>query len=218
MSALVINPGHSHAEVSEIVLAISQTGAKVEVASYNSSAQIVLAGTRDGILRASEVLKEKNIAVRAADLPVSYVVTFRLDPHSVADLYLSRSRSPFHCSFMKPAGEGMRIALNQLSLSTPTAPVLSGGDGSAISTPSDLISNLVSQISEPVRWSTCLSSLRTAGISQLVFFGPGKALANLARKDLASLEQDKLPADRTEVLSVATQEDMQSVKSVWAER
>lgn len=77
MSALVINPGHSHAEVLHIIQSIKplpgQTGAEgtVEVASYNSKAQVVLAGSRDGILRASEELTSRGIASRAADLPVS---------------------------------------------------------------------------------------------------------------------------------------------------
>lgn len=43
----------------------------VEIASFNSSAQVVLAGSREGIMRASEELREEGIASRAADLPVS---------------------------------------------------------------------------------------------------------------------------------------------------
>lgn len=78
MSALVLNPGRTHAEVTEVVRKIrgsrtNQDGSEgtVEVASFNSSSQVVLAGSRDGILRASELLKESEIASRAADLPVS---------------------------------------------------------------------------------------------------------------------------------------------------
>lgn len=77
MSALVINPGHSHEEVAEIIRSIASppgsqgSEGKVEVASYNSKAQVVLAGSREGILRASEVLRDLGIASRAADLPVS---------------------------------------------------------------------------------------------------------------------------------------------------
>lgn len=83
MSALVINPGHSHQEVADVIASIAplpgRKGAEgsVEVASYNSSAQVVLAGSRDGILRASELLRDLGIASRAADLPVSYVSELR---------------------------------------------------------------------------------------------------------------------------------------------
>lgn len=80
MSALVINPGHSHEELAEVIKSIGSlpgaTGSQgsVEIASFNSSAQVVLAGSRDGILRASEVLTELGVASRAADLPVSLVL------------------------------------------------------------------------------------------------------------------------------------------------
>lgn len=83
MSALVLNPGHSHADLAEVIRQVraSRTASDnpddqgcqgtVEVASFNSTTQVVLAGTRDGIMRASEVLCEREIASRAADLPVS---------------------------------------------------------------------------------------------------------------------------------------------------
>lgn len=71
MSALIVSAGHSHAEVQVEVARMAEFGLQVEVASFNSSTQIVLAGTRDGILRASDALREKGIAVRVADLPVS---------------------------------------------------------------------------------------------------------------------------------------------------
>lgn len=51
-----------------------------------------------------------------------------------------------------------------------------------------------------MRWSKCLANLHTSAIDRLVFLGPGKALANLARKDETA----------SEVLSVATEDDMQS--------
>ncbi|KAM0755777.1 FabD/lysophospholipase-like protein [Meredithblackwellia eburnea MCA 4105] len=198
MSALVINPGHSHQEVADVIDAISHSrprglkGAEgsVEVASYNSSAQVVLAGSRDGILRASEVLRERGIASRAADLPVS---------------------APFHCSFMKPAADGMQAALESLNLKAPTAPIVSGLDGTLITTPNSLISNLVAQISLPVRWSYCLATLRASEAERLIFLGPGKALANLARRDAVAARAE----DTFDVQSVATDADLAVVRKLW---
>ncbi|BGP36837.1 [acyl-carrier-protein] S-malonyltransferase [Rhodotorula kratochvilovae] len=211
MSALVLNPGHSHAELTEVIAKIrarrtKTTGSEgtVEVASFNSSTQVVLAGSRDGILRASEVLKELEIASRAADLPVS---------------------APFHCSFMAPAAAGMHAALtsSSIALSTPSTPLVSGLDASLITTPSSLVSNLVAQISLPVRWSSCLSSLpATHGVRRLIFLGPGQALANLARRDAKLLKEAEIAAgaergEETEVLSVATEKDMERLRETWEE-
>ncbi|GAA5980140.1 hypothetical protein JCM10908_001548 [Rhodotorula pacifica] len=225
MSALVLNPGHSHAELTEVIRQVraSRTASDqptedegcqgtVEVASFNSTTQVVLAGTRDGIMRASEILCEREIASRAADLPVS---------------------APFHCSFMAPAAAGMQAALSSssISLHTPSSPLMSGLDASLITTPSSLVSNLVSQISLPVRWSTCLASLPTQHqIRRLVFLGPGQALANLARRDaklLREAEKAARPQGReneadeeakeTEVISVATEKDMERLREIWEE-
>ncbi|GAA5899998.1 hypothetical protein JCM6882_007021 [Rhodosporidiobolus microsporus] len=216
MSALVLNPGHSHAELTEVIRKIRSERSStlrgsegtVEVASFNSNTQVVLAGSRDGILRASEVLRELEIASRAADLPVS---------------------APFHCSFMKPAALGMHAALSSrsISLSTPSSPLVSGLDASLITTPSSLVSNLVAQISLPVRWSTCLASLPAQhGIRRLVFLGPGQALANLARRDAKMVKEAQRASGgaegeaaegETEVISVATEKDMEQLQERWEE-
>ncbi|GAA5934195.1 hypothetical protein JCM3775_006932 [Rhodotorula graminis] len=217
MSALVLNPGHSHAELTEVIAKIraerpsTATGSEgtVEVASFNSTTQVVLAGSRDGILRASEVLKELEIASRAADLPVS---------------------APFHCSFMAPAAAGMHAALtsSSIALHTPSTPLVSGLDGSLITTPSSLVSGLVAQISRPVRWSTCLSALPTPAhsVRRLIFLGPGQALANLARRDAKLRREAEVAAGaqtgdgaegETEVLSVATEKDMERLRETWEE-
>ncbi|GAA5857147.1 hypothetical protein JCM8547_009339, partial [Rhodosporidiobolus lusitaniae] len=209
MSALVLNPGHSHAELTEVIRNIRASRPKargsegtVEVASFNSQTQVVLAGSRDGILRASEVLRELEIASRAADLPVS---------------------APFHCNFMKPAASGMQAALTSSSISihTPSSPIVSSLDSSLITTPSSLISNLVAQISLPVRWSNCLASLsQQHGIKRLVFLGPGQALANLARRDAKMMKEAKVGGGEgveTEVISVATEKDMDALQERWEE-
>ncbi|KAI5476822.1 [acyl-carrier-protein] S-malonyltransferase [Pseudohyphozyma bogoriensis] len=203
MSALIITPGHSHQEVADIISSVSTEGAVVEVASYNSSSQVVLAGCREGILRACEVLRERGVASRAADLPVS---------------------APFHCSFMKPTAGAMQIALDSVNIKSPSSPIISSLDGSLITTPTSLISNLVAQISLPVRWSHCLSTLRRSPspTSRLIFLGPGKALANLAKRDAEQLDKEEGRSEGSgvveeEVLSVATEDDLGRVSGIYAQ-
>ncbi|KDE09827.1 hypothetical protein MVLG_00225 [Microbotryum lychnidis-dioicae p1A1 Lamole] len=207
MSAVVLNPGHSHDEVVQVVRKIRAEdnvgpqhdrgcAGTVEVASFNSSAQIVLSGSREGIMRASEFLREQGIASRAADLPVS---------------------APFHCSFLEPAAGGMRVALEATHLNNPLIPLVSNLDGTMINTTHSLVSNLVAQISLPVRWSKCLRNLAQDHIDRLVFLGPGKALANLARRDATLREKHSDQPSRTEVLSVATDADLEAFAELWKE-
>lgn len=126
---------------------------------------------------------------------------------------------------MKPAANGMHHALTcgTVKLSTPSVPLVSGFDASLITSPSTLVSNLVDQISLPVRWSTCINTLPTThGIRRLVFLGPGQALANLARRDHRLLKEAREAASseskdelETEVVSVATEKDMDKLVEVW---
>lgn len=89
------------------------------------------------------------------------------------------------------------------------------------STPS-LITNLVKQIQLPVRWSQCLLNLTANDVSRLVFLGPGKALANLARKDHCATASNGGSSSNgagnngggsgAEVVSVATEDDMKAFR------
>lgn len=88
-----------------------------------------------------------------------------------------------------------------------------------ITSTDSLITNLVKQIQLPVRWSQCISNLGANDVSRLVFLGPGKALANLARKDLSngssgtsSTSNGNSNGNGAEVVSVATEDDMKSFR------
>ena len=140
---------------------------------------------------------------------------------------------------MKPAAEGMRVALQSVNLRDPVVPVVSCLDGSLVSawqrktglrsqisaipthitSRDSLITCLVKQIQLPVRWSQCVSNLAANDVSRLIFLGPGKALANLARKDLsngssppASAKNGNGDGNGAEVVSVATEDDMKSFR------
>jgi len=70
------NPNSTPEHVKEIIMKVRDemkgqgNEGMVEIASYNSSKQLVLSGSRAGVLRACEKLEYEEIAARAADLPV----------------------------------------------------------------------------------------------------------------------------------------------------
>jgi malonyl CoA-acyl carrier protein transacylase len=78
MSAIMLqdSPDSTPEKVSEIIRKVRSefegdgNEGMVEIASYNSSKQLVLSGSRAGVLRACEKLEYEQIAARAADLPV----------------------------------------------------------------------------------------------------------------------------------------------------
>lgn len=74
MSAIMLMGDATPEQVREVIKKIREENegnlGLVEVASYNSSRQLVLSGSRAGVLRACEKLEYDEIAARAADLPV----------------------------------------------------------------------------------------------------------------------------------------------------
>lgn len=140
-------------------------------------------------------------------------------------------------SFMQPAAEGMKIALERgLTIKAPSKPLLSGVSGQLVRTPAEVAGHLVDQIDKSVRWADGLRKLRQEGIGRMIvrphrrppleadadpapqFMGPGKALGNLARRD-QERGHWKGEVDRTggavEIGSVATAEDLQRVRNMF---
>lgn len=74
MSAIMLQGNATSEQVQTIINGIKNENegnfGLVEIASYNSSRQLVLSGSRAGVLRACEKLEYEEIAARAADLPV----------------------------------------------------------------------------------------------------------------------------------------------------
>ncbi|KAH8920337.1 FabD/lysophospholipase-like protein, partial [Atractiella rhizophila] len=188
MAAMLIKQGHTHDEVNEVCAFVRSQGELVEVASYNSSAQVVLSGARSGILLAAQELENRGIGARAADLPVS---------------------APFHCSFMEPAQEELKKVLVRMEIKRPRKPIISGLHPAPLFEPSQLIEHLTNQISKPVQWTSALNYLRKEGCERMVYIGPGKALSNMARKEIQrGIWEANKEGEATEIASLATEHDL----------
>lgn len=136
------------------------TAEVVEAVNFNDPIQTVIAGTKAGVDKACEILKEAG-AKRALPLPVS---------------------APFHSSLMKPAAEKLRAALAQVSLAAPQIPVLNNVDV-AVQHDADAIRDaLYRQAFGPVRWVECVRTLKARGVTHVVECGPGKVLAGLTKR------------------------------------
>lgn len=110
---------------------------------------------------------------------------------------------------MAPAAEGMKHAWNHgVSAKAPRAPIVSNLDAGLVSDPEILKRDIVASIHAPVLWSSALDKMKTQeGVERFIFVGPGKALANLARKEIKSGNW-KEDGERLEIGTVATQECM----------
>ncbi|GJJ72069.1 [acyl-carrier-protein] S-malonyltransferase [Entomortierella parvispora] len=164
MSALVVRPG----KLSELVKTMAAiqselyTDEVAEIANINSSFQVVISGTSEGVRYSSRVLQNLKIAARAVDLPVS---------------------APFHCALMHPAAEEMTEALKSIDFKPPSTSVVSNVTARPLLNEDVISSLLVQQVTETVQWHESISFLREQGVSDFLCLGPGKVLANLLKKE-----------------------------------
>ena len=140
--------------------AAADTGEAVEAANFNDPRQTVIAGTRDAVAKACEVLKAMG-AKRALPLAVS---------------------APFHSSLMKPAADVLREHLAKARLVSPTLPVVNNIDVAAPTDPDLIREALYRQAFGPVRWVEVVQALLARGVDTVVECGPGKVLAGMVKR------------------------------------
>jgi [acyl-carrier-protein] S-malonyltransferase len=153
--------GLDAAAIGEVCAKVAaETGEVVVPANFNDPKQTVIAGSKAGVDRASELLKAAG-AKRAMLLAVS---------------------APFHSSLMQPAAEALRERLQSVPIRAPRIPVVNNIDVAAPGDPEAIRDALVRQASGPVRWVEVVQALRARGLMHVLECGPGKVLASLVRR------------------------------------
>ncbi|PHZ10973.1 FabD/lysophospholipase-like protein [Rhizopus microsporus ATCC 52813] len=164
MSALVVRKDKL-AELEKAIEEINQSlppEELVHVANINSSFQVVISGTTQGVDQASRTLQQRRFAARAVDLPVS---------------------APFHCSLMQPAADVMREALSKVEIKMPCVDVVSNVTARPYSSAEEIPKLLVEQITATVQWERSIGYCKGQDVDDFLCFGPGKVLANLLKKE-----------------------------------
>jgi [acyl-carrier-protein] S-malonyltransferase len=135
-------------------------GDVVSPANINGAGQVVIAGAKAAVERASARAKALG-AKRTLPLPVS---------------------APFHCALMKPAEERLAPELRALGARNPRVPVVANVDAEPKRDGASAIEALVRQVSSPVRWEDVVRRLASEGVTTYVEVGPGTVLSGLVRK------------------------------------
>ena len=132
----------------------------VVAANYNCPGQLVISGEIEAINKACEALKEEG-ARRALVLPVG---------------------GAFHSPLMEPAREELAAAIENTTFNTPNCPIYQNVTASAITDENEIKSNLISQLTAPVRWTQSVQQMIADGGTLFTEVGPGKVLQGLVRK------------------------------------
>ena len=129
-------------------------------ANYNSPGQIVISGSNEGIDKAIEALKEKG-AKRAIKLAVG---------------------GAFHSPVMEPAELELEEAIKATVFKKPICPVYQNVSAKPSTDPEVIKSNLVSQLTSPVRWTQSVLNMISDGATSFIEVGPGNVLQGLIKK------------------------------------
>ena len=132
----------------------------VVAANYNCPGQLVISGTVPAVQKACEVLTESG-ARRALMLPVG---------------------GAFHSPLMESAREELAKAIESTEFSAPSCPVYQNVVAKAVTDPEEIKSNLIAQLTSPVRWTQTMQAMIADGASEVVEVGPGKVLQGLFKK------------------------------------
>ena len=145
------------------------------VANDNTAGQIVLAGTPDGVEAGATAARAAGVR-KAMALDVG---------------------GAFHTPLFQEASADLGGILAKLDWRDTETPVVSNGDGSAVTDGAGWPARLSAHLVEPVRWTACMQTL--AGLSDAwIEAGPGSTLAAFAKRAHADVR----------VTGVSTPEDL----------
>lgn len=129
-------------------------------ANYNSPGQLVISGTMDAVEKACDMLKKAG-AKRAIILPVG---------------------GAFHSPLMEPARTELELAINKTEFKQPICPIYQNVVAEGLINPEEIKQNLVSQLTNPVKWTQSVQKMIEDGATHFIEVGPGKVLQGLVRQ------------------------------------
>ncbi len=129
-------------------------------ANYNCPGQLVISGSNEAIDAACAKLLEAG-AKRALKLSVG---------------------GAFHSPLMEPAKQELQAAIEAAPFAKPICPVYQNVDAKPYTDPAKIKTNLIAQLTAPVRWTQIVQNMIADGANEFVEVGPGKVLAGLVGK------------------------------------
>lgn len=139
---------------------VTANGEVVQIANFNCPGQIVISGTKQGVEVACTLAKEVG-AKRALPLVVS---------------------GPFHSALMMPAAGKLAKEIETLDIQLPKIPVVSNVTSELLTSPTQIVDEMVAQVTSSVQWQQNIEQLIAQGVTIFIECGPGKVLSGLVKK------------------------------------
>lgn len=128
--------------------------------NFNSPGQVVISGEKEAVKEACVRLKEAG-AKRALPLAVG---------------------GAFHSPLMEPARQELAEAIEKTVFRTPCCPVYQNMDALPHTDPAEIKTNLLYQMTTPVRWTDIIRNMLRDGADEFTECGPGTALSGMIKR------------------------------------
>ena len=129
-------------------------------ANYNCPGQLVISGELKAVEEACAKLTEAG-AKRALILQVG---------------------GAFHSPLMEPARAELASAIESTAFNAPMCPIYQNVNALPVTDPSVIKTNLLAQLTAPVKWTQIMMAMNDHGLSEVIEVGPGKVLQGLFKK------------------------------------
>jgi [acyl-carrier-protein] S-malonyltransferase len=136
-------------------------GQGVWLGNVNAPDQVVLTGTREGVEKASELIRSQGGA--------------KVVPLEVA--------GAFHSPLMQGAAEELEQHIRAATLAESPLPIVMNRSGKALSSRSDVLAQMIEQMRSPVQWVESMRTLGSLGVTRCVELGPGRVLSGLCKRN-----------------------------------
>ena len=167
-------------DADHVLAAIAEHG--LTAANMNGAGQVVAAGTIAQL-----------DAFEAADLPGARRIRLQV-------------AGAFHTEHMRPAVSVLGDYARAISTHDARVPLVSNADGQIVREGRDILTRLVTQVANPVRWDLCMQTMADMGVTALIELPPAGTLAGLAKRALPGVE----------VLAVKTPDDLAAAHDIIA--
>ncbi|MGO3834543.1 MAG: ACP S-malonyltransferase [Microbacteriaceae bacterium] len=151
-------------------------------ANRNGGGQIVAAGSEEAI---AKLVAEPPRGARVIQLQVA---------------------GAFHTEYMASAIPTLQEAASGVTVNDPSRVLWTNADGSRIEHGTEFRDLLITQVSNPVRWDSCMQSFTEAGITGFIELLPGGALSGIAKRGMRGVPSVaiKTPADLDAAVELIT--------------
>ncbi len=192
LAAAALSGAISEADALRIVRARGIEMAKA-AATSPSGMSAVLGGDRAevlaGIAALNLVAANDNGAgqiVAAGDLQA--LASLNENPPTGARVRALAVAGAFHTQYMQPAVEPLASLASTIATRPVSIQVISNKDGQVVTDGSEVLTQIIDQIANPVRWDLCMETMKSIGITGVIELPPSGTLVGLLKRAASEIE------------------------------